>query len=150
MLNSNMCTCGRPSSVHLPCSHMVTTCRVRQVDVKAPSRVGVEFSLQPLINTWGTKVYHRQGLESRHIFCVCGRGVLPPEHPLGAATRTRRSPRMLTRLACPRWTIHRRPCSPFKLVAAAAPRELGTPDPRYECVGQEQGEDAVTWGCVDL
>jgi hypothetical protein len=132
MLNSNMCTCGRPSSVHLPCSHMVTTCRVRRVDVEAPSRVGVEFSLQH------TKVYHRQGLESRHIFCVCGRGVLPPEHPLGAATRTRRSPRMLTRLACPRWTIHRRPCSPFKLVAAAAPRELGTLTPGTNALGKSK------------
>ena len=55
VLNSNTCTCGRPSSFHLPCSHMVTACRVRRLDVEAPSRVGVEFSLQSLINTWAPR-----------------------------------------------------------------------------------------------
>ena len=47
------CSCMRPSLLHLPCSHLLNTSRVRNVDVNHPLTVREsEFSIMTVKNTW--------------------------------------------------------------------------------------------------
>ena len=52
------CTCGRPLLLHLPCSHLYTAGRVRNVDINHPRTVREsEFSIMTVKKTWAPRFH---------------------------------------------------------------------------------------------
>ena len=53
--SNNTCTCGVPMLEHLPCSHMITVCRLRALDYKVPPKMSYELTLQAMFNTYSPR-----------------------------------------------------------------------------------------------
>ena len=53
VITSFTCTCGVPDKFHFPCSHMVTACRARNVDVE--TKIPRLFSVDALVRTWAPR-----------------------------------------------------------------------------------------------
>jgi len=52
VIKNNTCTCGKPTLLHIACSHMHTACRVRRIDPLVPPMTAKEFALRNVLNTW--------------------------------------------------------------------------------------------------
>lgn len=51
-LNDGLCICNVPQLLHLPCSHLITTCRARTLDFENPMYMSPLYSREHTLNIW--------------------------------------------------------------------------------------------------